>query len=443
MNQSNLIELLLFLVLTYGLIIKKPFYHLASPLFVLSILYLYIYFFQSYLLKEIFYKLGFIDTEYYNIFLVYILLTYIFFYIGYNLCDYFINNANNNSLKINFSWKRLEIFGILFGIIGFLLYFYFLIKSGITVVYSGHGKGDFKVGGYIYEMRYWIFSSLAVLLNVRLYSGLSLKGRFFYYFFLIFLIIDAILRQQRGSFIRLFAIFNVSYVVYYYVNYVSYRNLTLAKFLLKNIKIALTLLLLLLLIPTMILVRYYGTSIVSIEGFVSLIKILINKPYLLFVGSGISPGSELVTAYNAFLAAIKSGRLDYGLKWIEPFLNFIPRNLWPNKPYWDSFSISIFEMIDRYGLIFHAPGSAETGAIDSFYRFSWGALIFYFILGFFSKRFFLKALSGNIDYVLYYIAYLVGFMYFILQNMFPFVVFSIYMLVPIVLAIYFSKRIYK
>ncbi|TDH20828.1 hypothetical protein EXU57_20760 [Segetibacter sp. 3557_3] len=370
-------------------------------------------------------KLGLVNNEYELSFMAFIFLCYVGFIAGDSMG---LNNqqGNNGVLSTSVDYKKYENYSIQTGVIGLAGYGYFIYKSGPYYFY-GHNSGDFSVGGYIYELRYFIFSSVLLLFNSFLNKTLSKKGLIFLACILLFLCYDAYIQQQRGSWIRLGVILIFSYLF----NQKNQMSLRLTTLLSKYKGIAISGAALALLLTLTVQIRKFYSPYTTFSEQINLtIDRLVEQPELLIGGSGIDEGNEFVTAYNAFQANQVAVTCDYGLKWLYPFINFIPRAMWAEKPTWFSFSTDIFTVMRKYSNIKPAQGSAETGMIDSFYRFFWGAPLFFVLFGYYT-RLLHKSSSTNFGSRLFYICLYVGCFYFITQNMMPMIIFTLYMYIPI------------
>lgn len=427
------IVLLLFLIgLILFNILKKDILNLASPLFLISIMFTFLYVVQIIFFDDIYASNKWVDLVGPNkqLFLLLIFFSLLAFTGGYGLKR---KTTSRRTQKI-ISFKKLEKYSIFIGFFGLVIYLYFITRSGFSSYYSGHhGDADFSVGALIYYMQYFIFTALAVLFNIHLYVRLSWSGKMAFWLFLLFLILDGTLRQQRGSWIRLIVIFFISYIIFLYqsgnlsksnllTNFKRYSKIISFGIVGSGITVS------------MVALRRAGGDIPK------LIDILISDPMLLFAGSGVNIGNEYVTAYNAFIAYLQHPAPDFGLKWTVPILNFIPSNIWPEKPRWNETSTSVFDYMDSYSYVIHALGSAETGLIDAFYRFSFLTPVFFFFLGMYSKSLYSKAIHGDIKNIIFYICYYIGLIYFLTQNMFPFITFTIFMYIPVGVY-FFVKRV--
>lgn len=235
------------------------------------------------------------------------------------------------------------------------------------------------------------------------------------------------MQQQRGSWIRLGVIFIFSYL-YNQKRTAGVSVITLMK---KYLWVFVAgIFLALLLTFTVQLRKFYSPDTSFVSQAAETIQAIRENPVLLVGGSALDEGNEYVVAYNTFMAAKISGIYDYGKKWLYPFMNFIPRTLWSDKPYWETYSINIFDYIDKYSIIRHVPGSAETGIMDTFFRFRWYSPLFFLILGFYAQTLQHRAIY-NLRIRYFYLCFYIGSFYFFTQNMMPFVIFTLYMFIPV------------
>lgn len=400
-------------------------FNVTSVTFLFTLLVFFSYVVPYFTLWPTFMSLGLVNQDYLYGFFVLIFLCLIGFIIG----DKAVPTVREHLMPVQntlINYERFELYSIITGCIGLAGYGYFILASGASY-FMGHLSGDFSVGGYVYELRYFIFASVLLLYNLYLTKNLSKKGFLFLLFICAFLTWDAYIQQQRGSWIRLGVIFMFSYLFHKEGS----NPLSITKIFVKYKRILIGgALLAFLLVITVQIRKFYSANSSFTDQVSNTLEVINDNPDLLVAGSGIDEGNEFVTAYNGYQAAEISGVYDYGQKWLYPFMNFIPRNLWTDKPRWETYSINIFTYIDRYSKIRHAPGSAETGIVDAFYRFSWLTPFFFFLLGFYTKK--LQNRSAyNTNTRLWYICLYIGCFYFFTQNMMPMVIFTLYMYIPI------------
>jgi hypothetical protein len=92
-------------------------------------------------------------------------------------------------------------------------------------------------------------------------------------------------------------------------------------------------------------------------------------------------GQELFFAAGVVEAASDQRTHDYGIRWIYPFLNLVPRAWWPDKPYVRDWSISSSHLVQQHAGWMVADGAAATGAADAFLGFSWFGIAVWLAFG--------------------------------------------------------------
>lgn len=411
-----------------------------SITFLMSLMVLLLYVIPFLFLWDTFTFHLLVNNNYIVEFLGYILVCYVSYITGeklfsllkMNRVKHNFSRRNNNILE----YKKFEYLAFLFGVIGFMFYSYFIVVSG-SVYFSGHGQGDYSVGGYVYELRYFVFSSVLMLYTLKLKKRISKIGITFLVFFALFLFMDACIQQQRGSWIRFGTIFLLSNIFHLYEKGEAQK--TIIELYKKNRLLFLSGLLVAFMLMFTVLARnFYSKNASPTEVVSKTLELIVIHPDLLFAGSGIDNGNEFVVAYNSFYAQQNRYILDWGYKWLYPFVNFIPRALWKEKPTWENFSTNAHTFIDKYSLIEHAVGSAETGYIDTFYRFGWFSPLFFFFLGYSLAKLYHSAFTSLNSRMLYICLY-IGFFYFFTQTALPLIIFTIYMYLPILLSVRLSR----
>ena len=421
-----MLVLILLLFMVYIIFTEE----VTSVTFLFSVLALFLYVVPYFTLWDTFEKLKLVSVHYRSPFFELIFYCYVGFIFGdkfYNIIYKSDDRLQHRPLyRIVPEQQKYEQYTIIVGLIGVAGYGYFVAKSG-AVYFYGHFSGAFDVGGYIYELRYFIFSAILLLYHSYLDKKLSKKGLYFLVFFSVLLILDAYFKQQRGSWIR----FGVIFFLTYMFSKNKTGSLKLPS-LIHRYKLIFVLGLLfgLLLTFTVQIRNYYSPTTSFSEQISKTVNAIMEKPDLLLGGSTLDEGNEFVTAFNAFHANEIAKQYDYGYKWLYPFINFIPRNLWTNKPTWSNFSTDIFPLMDKYSSIKHADGSAETGIIDAYYRFSWLTPFIFFLFGYWTKKLYVVS-RHDLGMNFFYICLYVGCFYFFTQNMMPLIIFTLYMYIPI------------
>ena len=140
-------------------------------------------------------------------------------------------------------------------------------------------------------------------------------------------------------------------------------------------------------------------------------------------------------------AVDQSGRLEFGLSWIQFFfINPIPRVLWPDKqnPVWTGVN---WEDINEYTGIAIAPGAAPGIVADLYARFHLFSAIFFFALGAGLRWLFMAArnLSSPVTAVGYVMAYAVSLNMFAQGFGATFVPFG-YSMAPVIAFAWFTRH---
>jgi hypothetical protein len=92
-------------------------------------------------------------------------------------------------------------------------------------------------------------------------------------------------------------------------------------------------------------------------------------------------GHELFYAAAVVEAASEQRTHDYGVRWIHPFLNLVPRAWWPDKPYVSDWSIHSGHLVEQHAGWTVASGAATTGVADAFLGFSWFGIAVWLAFG--------------------------------------------------------------
>lgn len=369
-------------------------------------------------------------------FFSFIFFSYVAFIAGTKLCVLLQSGRAKIQLpRVVFNSGRYERYSIIVGIIGVAGYGYFILRSGAGY-FVGHNSGDFSVGGYVYELRYFVFSSFLLLFQAYLNGRLSKKGTLFLVAIFAFLAFDAYIQQQRGSWIR----FGVIILLSYLFHTERFRKVRLTTLLVRYKRVfILGLFFAFLLSFTLQIRKFYTPQSSFIEQVGATFGHMVEKPSVMIGGSGVDEGNEFVTAYNAYRSNVVARTYDYGYKWLYPFINFVPRSLWKGKPTWFTFSNDVFTTMDKHVVFGHTPGSAETGIIDAFYRFLYFTPLFFLFFGFYTERLHRRA-KENFHARLFYVCFFIGCFYFITQNMMPFVIFTLYMYIPVWVVVKTTSR---
>lgn len=341
--------------------------------------------------------------------------------------------------------RRARGVAVIIFLAGTAAYAYFIGASGgIAQYYSGHGKGNFRdVSGYVYEMRYFIFAALLLFSLLYRRGALGPRHKVLLFGTAVFLAGDAWFTVQRGSWIRI-GIITAAAIALSRPSPTRQGDRSLAAIVMRLFGLgAICSLAILLVLLSPSLRGHTDWSRATVSNQVDTFWDLVDSGKVLrraAGGSTLDEGNELAVAVASVEARDRTGEWDGGIKWLYPFLNFVPRGMWPDKPKWDDFSLSLTRTMARGSHWVPPTGAAETGVADSYFRFVWGAPLFWMLLGVLLGRRFARAQGGALWAVADYACLLCGFVYFLTQNMLPFVDFYIFMAAPIAVARFVVKR---
>jgi len=339
-----------------------------------------------------------------------------------------------------YSDSHVILFAVLLVSVSMLIYFGMIISIGIFNFYGiTHNYGALSnISGYVYQMRDVSFGGVAVLSFYLCQKRLPKFAWVVFYVALCLLIVDAILMGVRGTFIRLLVFSAILFVVKMWPNMDRIKRKKVAK---KGLLLGGLLIVLILSMPMLRTVTHLGAESDSdirrnnVAATLSYSEVIKKSLF----GSDTGRGNEMLIASVLIQSAYESSEFDGGYKWLLPIMNFIPRSLWHDKPLWGDFSINIARVMVEAGYWMPIYGSAETGIADSYMRFSWIAPIFWLFLGLFGGRNYRNALNDKDDFSwIIYAAFLLGLVYFLTQNFFPFFYSMFYIMVPIYLIKLFS-----
>ncbi len=312
--------------------------------------------------------------------------------------------------------------------VGALGWAYFLSLSGGFVAFYGslHGAGGAweATTAYVYATVYFLFAGTLLLLSLRPDRHLTPFAFTILLLTLSFLIFDAWVTGTRGDWLRLVVIFGVYHLLL--------RRRRLPKLVLASLILGVVVLLVL--TPYLRSVSYIGA-----EGSLGGALATALEPERGIRAAG--RGNELVFAAALVQAAWEQGAMDYGLYWLHPFVNVIPRIWWPEKPYVAEFSVPVEALLWRsFGWV-QATGAAPTGLADAFLRLSWASPIIWFLLGVLGGKLFKRVrLCPDLRSAGYLTAYLIGLIYAIVQDFTAAIYASMYVGVPLYIAYALSSQ---
>jgi hypothetical protein len=106
-------------------------------------------------------------------------------------------------------------------------------------------------------------------------------------------------------------------------------------------------------------------------------------------------GQELFYAAAVIEAASAQSTHDYGVRWIYPFVNLVPRAWWPDKPNRQDWSINQAGLVQQHAGWTVANGAAATGVADAFLGFSWLSMAVWLAFGWWGGLIWARATTTN------------------------------------------------
>jgi hypothetical protein len=297
-------------------------------------------------------------------------------------------------------------FAVILLVVAFSLWTTFIeISGGYLHFYSaihGHAGRWAQTSAYIYTWKLFLYPAVFVIYLAYLdrmakpWHGAVLLLSFAY------LAADAYLMGSRGGWVRLMIVLAVPRLYLHTRRHLSRRAIYV----------------LVPAIAALILVTPFIRNYTAIgkhhrtDLFKLASNILSSRDVL--VGGVI--GNELVVGTGLVTGAAQTATVGYGLDWLQPLINFIPRQIYPEKGH-------ILSHVDRTALITKgmgavpAGGSAFTGVPDTFLEFKWLAPLAWLAFGWWGGLRYRAVLSCP-DWVNggYLAAYLIGLVYLVTQG---------------------------
>jgi len=146
-----------------------------------------------------------------------------------------------------------------------------------------------------------------------------------------------------------------------------------------------------------------------------------------------STGNEFITHSSLVTACFDSGEYDYGLQVINVLVNFVPRVLWREKPY-DLFRVRPDDLIYNHGGWIPANGYVLTGAGSVFFEWGFLGLVFWFLLGRWSRGLFEKTKQGSPKSAVIYVGLICVLFVFVAQDLWAGLKNAIFMFGPLCLS---------
>lgn len=391
---------------------------MPSPLLLVWLSSVFLYFFPSLLLGNYINNNSFASCL--DLFYFIVLISCVFFSLGW--CLFEKKSINIKLCKSNQNNNRLELvfyLGFFLALFGEVLYLVAVLSVGGPSVFYGGAHSNIKreLSGYLYEGIHIAWFGLCICLCsfgvIKKYNSNVLFSKKTLLLLSISICIplaaDAILIGQRGGIISLAMVFLSA------MSIASEGRLTPKSFFIGwRGGVFFTLILLVLLMPTIRHFTHLGT--VSDYGYEKAENFEISK---IFAGSTTDDGNEIVFAASQVCAFYKLEEFDYGKKMFFVFVNFIPSSWWLDKPGFHDFSVNSFDTIASAFGWMPVEHSVETGIADMYARFGLMVIVFWFLFGA-AVAIFVKTIRKGVVGEAFYGMFLTTFIYFMLQNFYPF-----------------------
>jgi hypothetical protein len=325
------------------------------------------------------------------------------FYLGFHIGRRSSSLGRSRTLSV----RTTKVFAILLVGIALSGWFVFVSRTeSILEFYSAvHGESGkwTETSAYLYDLRLFLFPGLFWLFILFLYRQASRPLTSIMVAIALFLVIEAWLIGSRGDWLRLMVLAGVPLLLLDVTRAPMKRRVVLAMMVIIGI-IVLT--------PYIRVATHLGSDATVLEVAKSVLT-----EYNPLAGSTPGEGNELIVAAAVVQSARNLGVIDYGLAWLHPAINFVPRFIWQDKPYYSEWSVDIWDLVQRSQGWTVAVGAAETGVADAFQRFGWLSPLVWAPLGFWGGRLFRQACQTQSPVPVGYLAaYLIGLIYMVTQG---------------------------
>lgn len=361
----------------YGYRVRRGSHFLFSPPLVLSLL-LWGIFVKSYFEFDEQTLAAFLDTNFYSLTLLYTVFCLTAFCVLFERASGVPGKRSSKKDIIdNLSPSIVALFVAAIAVIGLSAQFAFAERSGgLLAFYSeAHGSaGAYSTtSAYLHALPTFLWPAL-LMCYVFWFRGVRYRRYYLALFLLVGIALFAhtFLFGNRNGVIRFCLIIGGAYV--FLVRPSLQRALPLIGLLLVAVGIVLVL-------PHIREHLHLGSEVGPSQALLEYLQ-QESKPL-------ISPergGHELFFNVAVIQSAAISSTYDYGAAYIYPFINFIPRFWWPDKPYEIEFGVNIFTLTQSVTGWYAGNGAAVNAVAHSFLAFSWLGWVPWLILGYWSGR---------------------------------------------------------
>lgn len=389
-----------------AVVVSKGGLHILDPRNVVFLGFFFIYV-VSYLSQNKF-QSYYLNSDYYPILSLLAVLSALAFAFGFSKGN-LLRHGTRKLVASNTSHTRsATVVSSAFAVIGMLSWVYFIAKSGgVSAVYgSVHGEGGAweTTSAYIYRAKWFLYPAIFIAMFDYLLAGRKPIVLLWLMCMLLFVALDAYWLGSRGAWIRIFLVIYVPMTI----SGLFSRFRRSAMFVLGG-----ALVLLVLLLPY---VRH-ATMLGANETVVDAISDAFAGSNVLSGSTHAGVGQELNVAAAVVHAFSTNESFMLGTAWIYPIINFVPRVVWPSKPYYYDWVVNLEVVVWKSDGWVIGLGSAMTGLADGFSQFGFLSVFFWALLGYWGGRLWVQARStADMAAWGHLLAFLIGLVYFVTQD---------------------------
>lgn len=325
------------------------------------------------------------------------------FVIGYELG---FRQAQTRKPRLS-SQKLVEVWSLVLLAVAFSGLAVFVVESGGLVAFFGaiHGTGGAwdETSAYLYNLPLFMFPGVYLLLAQWSQTRrLSVVGRIALAATLAYIVFQAVVFGNRGDTIRFCLMIGLGVLGFRR----SSRMTSLAIMLVAGACVV------------AVLIFPYVRDALHLGATREIKESLENALDSDSINADVS-GDELFYAAGVIVAVEKFGFYTYGLGWLIPILNFVPRAVWPGKHNFFAAccSFDVIGAVQRVAGYEVAGGSAYTGLVDGFIQWWWFSPFIWMLFGFWGGRWFRRLVDAPDVFIVGYVfAFDTALVYWVTQD---------------------------
>ena len=383
--------------------------HLVAPPLVLSFVLIYV-FIIGYLEHSEQEIRAFMSHEYYLLTLAYTILSLILFCVGYEhgTRTQFDVDARISYTKKLLSFRRVYSIGVAaLGVAGLLVFLQ--LSGGVRAFYSAaHGSGGAWVttSAYIHSLPTFLWPAMLMMYWLWERSERTDRAIFFGLLGLVVLLaVHTYLMGNRNGVIRFCLFLGGTYILMKRPKGRQFATL---------IAVLLIAVAFVKVLPHIRDATHLGSERSVVEALDDYLK---KKPERRRTISNRSSGSELFYNVAIVKGVSETGKIGFGAQYIYVVINFVPRFVWPEKPYRANFGVSAKKTAQRATRWRVRNGAAINAVGHSFLEFWWLGSLVWAVLGYgCGRRFRLAQINPTLHNVGYFLALDLSIVYWATQS---------------------------